>query len=258
MTFINIPPEQQRAVVVIDLRALHTAVDRCLVQERLTPILELNLKDCGRCIGNELERFARSIDAYAKAKTIATRESTKAQALRVGSDLVHVFYVIRARVETELADGERFFVDDEMSRPFFVTNQLSVSISYRWRPPASPEWKHGQITFHYEYEPPRSYALPLPNRRSTASAREREIALHREWDRLKMQALSAVKEFFRNGGSGEGFPEAFLVRPNPQGSGLNNHSCKFWEKRGLAHNTATRYVRLPRSIIVRLPPMLMH
>jgi hypothetical protein len=42
-----------------------------------------------------------------------------------------------------------------------------------------------------------------------------------------MQALYAVREFFRKGGDGDTVPEAFAVRPEPYGGGLTTSVAVF-------------------------------
>ncbi|WP_060477701.1 hypothetical protein [Pseudomonas monteilii] len=232
MTLINVPLEQQLAISAVDVKALHVAVDKCLHEQRSTPIHELGLRECGSQIGRALDAFHLAIDAHSRAKTSAKWEQTKAGAMKAGSDLVHVVCHMKGRIETEQKEALLFFIDDQIRPPLFPSKRLSVSIPFGWRQSTSSDWKHGQIAFDYDYDPRPDFSALLSERKSSASkaARERENTLYREWDRLKMQALLAVREFFRNGGDGDSVPEVFSIRPNPHGGGLNNHSCRFWQQ----------------------------
>lgn len=231
MTYINLPSDQQAAISDIDETALRATVRKCLDEERIGPIHGLGLNGCGPYVSTKLHAFQQAIAEYSKAKAHSKRERTRQDALRAGGDLVHAVQQMKGRLETERQEGELFFIDDQIRQPFHLSKRLSVQVSFRWRAPASADWKHGHVTFVYDFSPQPSYALPLPKRKPSATqvARDFEDSLYREWERLKAQALFSMREFFRDGGDGDAVPEVFAVRPSPYGGGLNNFSCNFWQ-----------------------------
>lgn len=231
MTYINLPDIQQAAISDIDETVLRAAVRKCLDQERVGPIHGLGLSDCGPYVGTKLHAFQQAIAEYSKAKAHAKRERTRQDALYAGNDLIHAVQQMKGRLETERKEGELFFIDDQIRPPFHFSKRLSVPVSFRWRSSSSSDWKHGHLTFVYEFSPQSSYTLPMPKRKPSAAqaARDLEDSLYREWERLKAQALFSMKEFFRDGGDGDSVPEVFAVRPSPYGGGLNNFSCNFWQ-----------------------------
>ena len=231
MSYINLPSDQQAAISDVDEAVLRAAVQRCLDEERVGPIHGLGLSNCGPYVANKLHGFQQAIAEYIKAKAYAKRERTRQHALHAGSDLIHAVQQMKERLETGRQEGELFFIDDQIMPPFLFSKRLSVQVPFRWRASQSSDWKHGQLTFVYDFSPQPSYALSLPKRKpSTAQvARDLEDSLFREWERLKAQALFSMKEFFRDGGDGDDVPEVFAVRPSPYGGGLNNFSCNFWQ-----------------------------
>lgn len=231
MTYINLPSDQQRAINEVEVSALRAAVDKCLDEERVGPIHELGLSQCGPYVTSKLQAFQQAIVEHTKAKAHAKRERTRADALRAGSELVHAVQQMKSRVETENEEGLLFFIDDQIMPPFHLSKRLTVRIPFRWRPAQTADWKSGQLTFVYDFSPRPDYTELLPKRKPSAakSARDLQDRLYEEWERLKMQALFSLREFFRKGGDGNTVPEVFSVRPDPYGGGLNNFSCNFWQ-----------------------------
>ncbi|KPZ22336.1 hypothetical protein [Pseudomonas coronafaciens] len=231
MTYINLPSNQRAAISDVDETALRAAVRVCLDEERIGPIHGFGLSGCGPYVSTKLHRFQQAIAEYSKAKVHAKRERTQQDALSAGSDLVHAVQEMKGRLETERQDGELFFIDDQIRPPFHLSKRLSVPVLFRWRVSPSADWKHGHLTFVYDFSPQPSYTLPLPRRKPSAAqaARDLEDTLYREWERLKAQALFSMREFFRDGGDGDAVPEVFAVRPSLYGGGLNNFSCNFWQ-----------------------------
>lgn len=231
MSYINLPPDQQRAISAVDVRTLQAAVDKCLRDEQVAPIYALGLTGCGDYVVSELRAFERSITAHSKAKAYAKREQTRADALRAASDLVYAVEQMQGRVETEQQERDLFYVEDQILEPFRFSKRLIVRIPYRWRASLTAEWVHGQTTFTYDYSPRPDYSQFSPKRKPSAAKAEsdQQYALFREWEQLKMQALCSVRDFFRDGGDGKDIPGAFTVRPDPYGGGLNNFSCNFWQ-----------------------------
>ncbi|MBF8803503.1 hypothetical protein [Pseudomonas asiatica] len=231
MTYINLPSNQQAAISDVDETALRAAVRKCLEEERIGPIHGLGLSDCGPYVGAKLHAFQLAIAEYNKAKAHAKRECTRQDVLYAGNDLIHAVQQMKGRLETERQEGELFFIDDQIRPPLHLSKRLSVQVSFRWRASLSANWKHGYLTFIYDFSPQPSYTLPLPKRKPSAAqvARDLEDSLYREWERLKAQALFSMREFFREGGDGDAVPEVFAVRPSPYGGGLSNFSCNFWQ-----------------------------
>ncbi|NNA44350.1 hypothetical protein HBO18_09435 [Pseudomonas lactis] len=231
MTYINLPSNQQAAISDVDETALRTAVRKCLDEERIGPIHGLGLSDCGPYVATRLHGFQQAIAEYSKAKAHAKRERTRQDALYAGDDLIHALQQMKGRLETERKEGELFFIDDQIRPPFHLSKRLSVSVSFRWRTSPSADWKHGHLTFVYDFSPQPNYILPLPKRKPSAAQVEGDLedSRYREWERLKAQALFSMREFFRDGGDGDAVPEVFAVRPSPHGGGLNNFSCNFWQ-----------------------------
>jgi len=231
MTYINLPNIQQAAISDVDETVLRAAVRKCLDEERMGPIHGHRLGDCGPYVGTKLHAFQQAIAEYSKAKAHAKRERTRQDALYAGNDLIDAVQQMKDRLETERQEGELFFIDDQIRPPFHFSKRLSVQVSFRWRASSSSDWKHGHLTFVYEFSPQPSYTLPMPKRKPSAAeaARDLEDSLNREWERLKAQALFSMREFFRDGGDGDAVPEVFAVRPSAYGGGLNNFSCNFWQ-----------------------------
>lgn len=236
MTYINLPIGQQAAITNVDEAVVRAAVRKCLDEERIGPIHGLGLSDCGPYVSTKLHAFQQAIAEYSKAKAHAKRERTRQDALYAGNDLIHAVQQMMGRLETERQEGELFFIDDQIRPPFHFSKRLSVQVSFRWRASPSTDWKHGHLTFVYDFSPPPNYTLPQPKRKPSAAqaARGLEDSRYREWERLKAQALFSMREFFRDGGDGDSIPEVFAVRPSPYGGGLNNFSCNFWQPERLA------------------------
>lgn len=230
MSYINLPSDQQAAISDIDETVLRATVRKCLDEERVGPIHGLGLSNCGPYVATKLHGFQQAIAEYIKAKAHAKRERTWQDALHAGSDLIHAVQQMKVRLETERQEGELFFIDDQIRPPLHLSKRLSVRVPFRWRASPSADWKHGQLTFVYDFSPEPSYTQP-PKRKPSAAqvARNLEDRLFGEWERLKAQALFSMREFFRDGGDGDAVPEVFAVRPSPFGGGLNNFSCNFWQ-----------------------------
>lgn len=182
-------------------------------------------------MGSELGAFERAMAAHNKAKAFAKREQTKADLLHAGRDLAHAVAAMKDRVETEQEEGQLFRIDDQMRSPFHLSNRLTVSIDYSWRSSPASDWARGQITFIYAYSPLPDYSQPLSKRKPSKAkaARDHQDELYRQWEYLKGQALCAVRDFFRQGGTGHDIPEALDAKPDPYSGTLNNFSCRFWQ-----------------------------
>lgn len=231
MSYINLPGDQQAAISDVDEAVLRAAVQKCLDEERVGPIHGLGLSNCGPYVATKLHGFQQAIAEYSKAKAPVKRERTRQHALHAGSDLIHAVQQMKGRLETERQERELFFIDDQIMPPFHLSKLLSVRVPFRWRASQSGDWNHGQLTFVYDFSPQPNYTqLSTKSKPSAAKvSRDLENRLFEEWERLKMQALFSLREFFRKGGDGDAVPEVFSVRPSPHGGGLNNFSCNFWQ-----------------------------
>lgn len=230
MSYINLPPDQQRAIAGIDVRDLEAAVDRCERDGLITPIYALGLSGCGEFIASEYRAFERALAAHSKAKAHAKREQTRMDVLRAGSNLVHAVEQMQERVKTEREQAQLFMVDDQIMTPSRFSNRLTVTVSYRWRPSSDAQWAYGRTAFSHDFTPLPDYTQASSRRKPSAAkaASDLQEKLYREWEYLKMQALCAVRDFLRDGGDGADIPESFNVRPDQYGGGLNNFSCRFW------------------------------
>lgn len=231
MTYINLPSDQKREISEVDPNILQMLVDKCLAENGEGPIHDIELNRCGPYVTSKLRAFQKAISEYAKSKASSKRERTHVEAMRAGSDLVHAVYQMKERVETEQKDRELFYIDDQIRPPFHLSERLSVSIAFHWRPSLTADWKYGRTTFVYNFSPRPDYTQLPPRRKPSAakSARDLQDNLYREWEHLKMLALCSLRDFFRQGGDGDTVPKAFTVRSNPYGGGLNNSSCNFWQ-----------------------------
>ncbi|HBN9750153.1 hypothetical protein [Pseudomonas aeruginosa] len=106
MTYINLPLDQQRAISAVDMRALDSAIDRCVMEERMSPLYEFGLRECGEYVGSKLCAFERAMATHNKAKAFAKREQTKTDLLYAGRDLTHAVAAMKDRVETEKEEGQ--------------------------------------------------------------------------------------------------------------------------------------------------------
>jgi len=231
MSYVNLPSDQQAAISDVDETALIAAAQKCLDEERAGLIHGLGLSNCGPYVATKLHRFERAIAEYSSAKSHAKRECTRQDALHAGGDLVHAVQQMKGRLETERQERELFFIDYQVRPPFHLSKRLSVRVPFRWRASQSADWKHGQLTFVYDFSPQPTYTL-LPSKRKPSAAKvatDLEDRLDEEWERLKLQALFSMRDFFRKGGDGDAVPEIFAVRPSAHGGGLNNFSCNFWQ-----------------------------
>lgn len=230
MSEINLPPEQQECIKAVDIDRLYKLVDQSLYNEEPSALRELCLEACGEYIAAQLRAFERALSVHAKAKSAKKRAGTETDVRRAGGALISSVQQMRERVETEEKEGHLFFVDDHVMQPFCSSNNLSVSISFRWRVKTSDPWVYGNAKFTHQYSPtPPYHSYPPKRKQSTADeVRKRETEVYREWDHLRRLALHSVKDFFKQGGSGDDIPAQFNAKPGSCGGGLNNHSLRFW------------------------------
>jgi hypothetical protein len=227
---INIPPREQDALRRIDIKVLRELIERCLRDERSSALQRLPLHDCGLFVSTKRNDFERALDAYGKAKADKKRADTLRRARSAGDALLYALEQMQYRMAAEAEQGERFYIDDMILPPPAFGTQLSVRVSYRWRPLVTAPWNYGDITFLYNVELRPDYTRPAPARKPSAAqqARERREQLSNEWEHLKDLALFSVRDYFQDGGNGADIPKRFQVKPDAYSRGLNNHSTKFW------------------------------
>lgn len=230
MSEINIPRTEREALRAVEDDVLNQLIDQCLREERSSALRLLRLDNCGPYIASQVRAFETALDTYARAKAEKKRAETRYDALSAGRDLVHAVLLMKQRIATEEEEGQRFHVDDLIMPPHRFGERMSVRVSYRWRPSAVDQWACGDITISHDVDMRPDYTQPPPKRKPSAArqVQERQEALHREWEHLKMLALHSVKDFFRSGGNGAEIPKVFQVQTDAYTRGLNNFSAKFW------------------------------
>ncbi|HHK5433923.1 TPA: hypothetical protein ACQT27_003721 [Pseudomonas aeruginosa] len=236
MVQINMTRDEKEAVNEIDRSQLQKVIDKCIYEERIGGIHSLGLFRCGLYVASALRNFERALADYSKAKSSKKREDTRISVLRAGSDLVHAVQTMKDRAEAEQRDGQFFYVEDQISPPVSLRDQLTVRVSYKWRRSVDESWTHSSITFSYTAVSRPDYSQPAPIRKPSAAKvrQEREARLYGEWEHLRNLALCSVRDFFKSGGDGGSIPTAYSVQPDARSGTLNNYSADFWRERTTA------------------------
>src|SRR5690606_34855951 len=151
---------------------------------------------------------------YKKAKSPKKRDDTYSRALKAGSDLQYAFNGMKRRAEQEELENKLFVVDDHIIPPPDFTENVSVSVTYRWREVVEDNWKFGTITFLHEAHQPFDYLAPKPKRKPPAwkIEQEKQEWLYGQWEDLMRSGLQSLKEFFREGGKGSVVPRSFKAK----------------------------------------------
>jgi hypothetical protein len=228
---INIPRYEQEALRAIDPRALDRATEACLDARRIGSTLrEFRLDSCGAFVAAKLREFDFALQAFAIAKAAKKLADTGESARRAANNLQNAVRQMQQRIDTHEQGVQRFFVDDLIVPPARISEEMSITVRYRWRPSAEAEWSHDTITFTHSYDPrPDSY-VPPPKRKPSAcqQERDRQEALWREWEQLMKGALFSVADYFREGRDGAAIPKTFQARVGAFDRRLTNFSCQFW------------------------------
>lgn len=234
MSEINVPAQQREAIAALDVELLYRLVGQSLREERLSGLSDLRLYACGDYIAERLRIFDRAVQAHAAAKAPKKRAQTEMDVRRAGSALISAVGQMQDRVEREQKEEELFVVDDYVGQPYLFSNQLSVSVNYRWRRGASDPWEHGSIEFTHTHHFAPAYLSPQPKRKPSAAvrAREEEAELYRVWEHLVGLALHDVKRYFQEGGDGSLIPKTFQAKRDQCTGRLNNFSATFWGDQG--------------------------
>lgn len=161
-----------------------------------------------------------------KAKAAAKIASTQQDAISAGWALASAVDQMKERARQERRDGESFYVDDHIHKPFTFRPEMTVSVSYRWRDKENDDWVYGRIIFHHHYV--AQFVAFADRRKLTARQREKDLSdkLQREWYHMQNLALFSVRDFFRDGGNGADIPETFDAVT--ESGSLNNFSLNFW------------------------------
>lgn len=226
---INLEQREIEAIKSVDGQELSKLIDEAIEAERLGDLYRLRLRDCGEYVASKLYYFEKALNAYRDAKSAKKREETQSYARRMGSDLSFAFGQMKHRMETEERQRPYWYVDDRVWWPHDFTNNLSVTISYRWRKEVEDDWNTGRITFHHKVVPRPSYPQPQPKRKPSKAKQEeiRQNELSSTWQHLMRTGLYTLRDYFANGGDGNKIPETFTAVPDQSGY-LNNFSLRFW------------------------------
>ena len=227
---INVPTEEQNALMAIDPARLAKLIEQCLDHRQADPLRVLQLERCGEYVGSKLYWFQESLSAYSTAKAARKVAETERDASRDGRDLERAVREMQYRVEKERQEGQLFYIDDLIGPPSRFSERVEVRVTYRWRPTIEAGWQYGDITFIHDVDLRPDYSRPLPKRKPSAAQQERDKQgkLFHEWDHLRRLGLQSLKEFFQSGGTAMSVPESFQAKADSRTRGLNNFSAKFW------------------------------
>lgn len=230
MVELNLSVDQQAAIGAIDADVMHRLVGQCLDDRSIASLRSLPLERCGPYVWAKLRAFEQALADDRAAKAPNKQAEAAAHARRAGGALSDALGQMRHRLEVEQREAQRFHVEDQILPPSQFDEDLSVRISYRWRPAIDAEWVYGGITFVHQVDTRPDYAQPLPKRKPSArqQERDRQDRLYREWEHLMRLGLQSMREFFRSGGDAAAIPATFRAQPDARSRGLNNFSANFW------------------------------
>lgn len=220
---------EAEALKAIDIEHLRGQIESCLREEQWSALRDLRLGECGPYVASRTRAFERALSAYAMAKAAKKRAETGCDARKTGDDLEHAVQQMTCRVATEEQEGRHFWVEDHIAPPFKFNDQLNVRVRYRWREGPEAEWRYGNTTFAHNFVSRPNYMVPAPARKPSAAKqeRDRQEVLCQEWEHLKSLGLHAIRDHFRQGGSGATLPEVVQAKTDPHSLGLNNFSAGF-------------------------------
>lgn len=229
---INLSDREKTAIANIDEREFNRLIDQALQNEHAAGLHQLVLSGCGSYLATEIHKFELSLRELAEAKSAKKRDRKRFEALRAGSNLSSALTQMKARVKREVKDGELFYVDDHIHWPLHFSNELRVSVSYKWRHSVDDPWSYDRIEFHHQFKPRPDYTFTRPKRKPSAAKQKQDLqdALSREWEYLKDLALFSVRDYFKEGGDGSKIPASFQAVTDQHTLGLNNFSGKFWQE----------------------------
>ncbi|OLF77688.1 hypothetical protein AWH62_03160 [Maricaulis sp. W15] len=233
MVELTIPTEEASAIGILDADELRRLIDQSIRAESSTALHQLSLERCGPYISQALRRFERAVAAHDKAKSARKREQTGRDLWREGHGLSHAVDAMKGRLEEEREDAKLFVIDDRILPPYYFTENLSVTIHFRWRRGVEDEWTHGRIRFTHTVEFRPDYSAPKPKRKPSKLMleRERQQKLYHAWEQLMRDGLYTLRDYFRDDRDGAEIPESFEAVVDPYSHTLNNYSTDFWRKR---------------------------
>lgn len=226
---INLTEREIEAIKGVDERELSRLIDEAVRTRSFGDLYRLRLRECGPHVASKLHYFEKALGSYRDAKSAKKIEETFSYALRTGSDVRFAFSRMRQRMETEERQQLYWRVDDNVFWPLHFTNDLSVTISYRWRKVVEDDWTFGSITFRHKAVPRPPYLQPQPKRKPSKAKQEkiRHNELSSTWQHLVRTALYTLRDYFERGNDGSQIPETFKAVTDRNGN-LNNFSAKFW------------------------------
>ncbi|CVI64224.1 MULTISPECIES: hypothetical protein [Agrobacterium] len=226
---INLTEREIDAIKAVDEHELGRLIDQSVMEARTGNLSRLRLSDCGPYVVNKLYYFERALGRYRDAKSAKKIEETHSYAVRTGSELRRAVGQMKGRMETEERQRLYWHVDDNVYWPSHFTNDLSVTISYRWRKAVEDGWSFGNITFRHKAVLRPFYLQPQPKRKPSKAKQEeiRQNELSSTWQHLMRTALYTLRDYFESGGDGNQIPETFTAVPDQSGY-LNNFSARFW------------------------------
>lgn len=228
---INIPRQEREALKAIDSSELSKAIDQCEFQGNSTALKEFKLFNCGEYVQSRLRYFEMALMNYRNAKSSKKCAETLREVQSAGRDLHFAVRRMQFVVDEAEKDDQLFQVDDIIMQPGRVSEQLSVRVGFQWRKAVEDSWSYSSITFTHNVVARPDFTTVQTKRKPSAAQQERtkQEKLYAEWNHLKSLSLHAVRDFFKNGGSGFDIPATFRVRPDAYTGGLNNHSANFWQ-----------------------------
>lgn len=233
MVELTIPTEEANAIFSLDSDELRQLINDAIRTESAAGLQRLSLERCGSHIAQKFRGFECAVIAHQRAKAARKREQTERDLRKAAQSLSHAVEAMKRRLEKECEDAEFFYINDLIMPPDHFTENLSVTIQYRWRKTTDDDWSHGRITFTHTVEFPPDHLAPKPKRKPSKAMleRERQNKLSRVWERLMSSALYTLRDYFRDGHDGAEIPVSFEAVVEPHSRSLNNYSTDFWRER---------------------------
>ena len=227
---LNLSRDEQDAINTIGTDELDRLLEECLQDGRSSRLHQLGLSRCGPYVAAQLRAFEQALSEFAQAKAPKKVSETGDRARRAASNLESAVQQMKHRAETEQQEGQLFFVDDHVLPPSYLTENLTVDVSYRWRRSVESQWEFGYMTVTHDAKLRPDYSLPTPTRKPSAAKRDQDLQLHlyREWEHLMRLALHSLKDYFRKGGDAAAVPKSFKAKLDTHTHRLNNFSAQFW------------------------------
>lgn len=228
---LNLSRDEHDAINAIVTDDLERLLEECLQDGCSSRLHHLGLSRCGPYVSAQLREFERALGDFALARSPKKISETEDRARRAASNLEHAVLQMKHRSDTEQKEDLLFHVDDNVLPPTYLTEQLAVDVSYRWRRSAEAAWAFGYLTVTHDVQQKPDFSLLAGTRKPSAAKREQDLQakLLREWEHLVRLVLHSLKEYFRNGGDGSSIPKTFKAKVDPHTHYLNNFSANFWE-----------------------------